>query len=189
MTKLNAQQSLNLAVVSAADQRWRDGVKSLEADVRRELEGRSRFLLEARMDAVLIAYESGVPKSQLSVQGLHTSHIQATREAIGDAMSRRAARAPEVTLSWYDKSLTNTVYVRLSGATLDAACARTGWTSSAAIAAGADVAVFRVEGDSQSSPVAVTGSFVAEDELPHPVVAWGRANANELLRLRKEMGA
>jgi hypothetical protein len=189
MTKLNPKQALNLAIVSAADQRWRDGVKSLEADVRREMEGRSSSLLQARSDAVLIAYESGVPKSQLSVQGLRTSHVQAARDAIEDATLRRAARAPEVALSWDGKSSDNSVSVRLSGATLDAACGPTGWSTSEAIAAGADVAVFHIEGDSQSSPVAVTDSFLAEYELPHPVVSWGRANADELVRLRKEMGA
>jgi hypothetical protein len=189
MTKLNATQSLNLAVVSAADQRWRDAVRSLEADVRREMEGRSRSLLEARSDAALIAFESGVPKSQLSVIGLGTSHVQAARDAIDAALQRRAARAPEITMSWVGKASANTVSVRLSGATLNVACGRTGWSTSEAIAAGADVAVFQVEANSQGSPVAMTDSFVAEYELPHPVVAWGRANANELQRLRQEMGA
>lgn len=189
MTKLNAIQSLNLAVVSAADQRWRDAVKSLEADVRREMEGRSRSLLQARADAALLAFESGVPKSQLAVTGLGTSHVQAVRDAIDEAMLRRAARAPEVALSWVGKPSDNNMYVRISGATLDDACSRTGWTASEAVTAGASEAIFQIEGDGQGSPVAITNSFLTEYERPHPVVSWGRANPDALMRLRKEMGA
>jgi hypothetical protein len=189
MTKLSAQQDLKLNLVSSADQRWRDAKKTLEVDVRREIKERSRFLLDARNEAVLIAYESGIPKTQIALRGLHTQRTAGVAEALVHARTRKAAL---VSHRFSRGDSENEFTITLTGTTLNDACRDHSWSVSDAIDASVDSATFRVADPLQNGEVvlaAVTSSFLPGFEKPHPVVAWGRAHADEALAWWKEAAA
>lgn len=93
MTKLSPAQELELSLAAAADNRYRDGKRALEPEVRREIRERSEYLRKARNDAALAAHESGIPKTQIALLGLHTSNTRTALEAIDEAASRRDALA------------------------------------------------------------------------------------------------
>lgn len=191
MTPLTDRQKLNLTLVNSADQRWRDARRNLEEQVRQEVKERSRYLLDTRNDAALLAHESGIPVTQIAQKGLGTKNTKAARDAIAYATYRRSARTTsEVAPSRYSRGeQEGDLVVTLTGTELFEACRDQFCSVDKALAAGADTALFRVvvpETGSSEVLVAATESFVPELEKPHPVVAWGRAHTSEALAWWRE---
>ncbi len=180
MTRLSERQQLDLAVVAAADQRWRDAKHTVETEVRREIDLRTQHLLEARNDAALLARENGSPGSQIAYIGLHTKSTLATREAIAEARERRRLRDEAQPPRFRRGERPDEILVQLHGAELDAACRAVGWTVDDAMKARVTSAVFRTWAvGADQVAVALTESQVAE--RPHPIVVWGRSHSAEIL--------
>ena len=182
VTNLTARQRLNLSLVASADGRWRDGKRNLEAEIRREIKERTQYLVDDRSDAVLVAHESGVPKTQISLLGLHTKNTKAVNEAIRHA-AKRAADIHRASPFSRGRDQ-DEVVITLTGALLAEACADHGWTADEATELGAHTATFAVTRPGNGGEpvlVAVTKSFVLISDKAHPVVAWGRAHADEAL--------
>ena len=180
MTILTERQHLDLAVLSAADQRWRDAKRTLDIEVRREIELRTKHLLEARNDAALLARENGTPGSQIAYVGLHTKSTIAAREGIAEARERRRLREEAQPPRFRRGERPDEVLVQLHGAELDAACRAVGWTVDEAMKARVTSAVFRtLSVGADQVAVALTESQVADRS--HPIVAWGRSHSAEIL--------
>lgn len=180
MTRLTERQQLDLAVVAAADQRWRDAKRTIETEVRREIDLRTQHLLEARNDAALIARENGTPGSQIAYVGLHTKSTVAAREGIAEARERRRLRDDAQPPRFRRGERPDDVVVQLHGAQLDAACSAVGWTVDEALSARVISAVFRVSTvGTDRVAVAVTESQLGD--RPHPLVVWGRSHSAEIL--------
>lgn len=194
MTNLTAQQKLNLTLVRSADERWRDARRNLEEQVREEVKERSRYLLDARNEATLLAHESGISVTQIAQVGLGTKNTKAARDALAYATYARSARTTsEVAPSRYSRGEeVGDLVITLTGTELFEACRDQFCSVDKARAAGVDTALFRVVAPETGGDVvlvAATESFVAELERPHPVVAWGRAHASEALAWWRESAA
>lgn len=184
MKTMSPRRALDLQLVREADQRWRDARRSLEPDIQRELNDRVRHLLEARNEAVLLAFEGGAPKTAIADVGLRTKSTSTARLALDAARERRRLMVPAVAGPFSPGSDAGVVHVRLDGVLLAEACRATGWTVEGALAAGVDQAEFRIVPTSDGSasvPVAGVPSFVESVGKAHPVVAWGRANSGDII--------
>ena len=180
MTKLSASQELDLAIVAAADQRWRDAKRTTEGEVRREIRARTRHLMEARNDSALLARDAGIPATQIAYVGLHTKSTAAARAAMADARERRRLRDEAQPPRFTRGEGAGEVVVRLHGAELDSAARAVEWTPEEAVETGVTSAVFRVM---VSGPrvVAVSATESLVGGRPHPIVAWGRAHTAEIV--------
>jgi hypothetical protein len=185
MTKLNEKQSLNLALVSSADTRWRDAKRGTEAEVRREIRERTQHLLDERNEATLIAHSSGVPKVQIAQIGLGVKNTISVTDAIVAARARRFIGQSVTAQQFARGEAEGEIVVSLAGADLNEACALHDWRVDEALAAGVTNATFRATVSGKGSQLvltAATPSFVDESGKPHPVVAWGRAHSAEILQ-------
>ena len=181
MTRLDERQQLDLAVVAAADQRWRDAKRTVESEVRREVDLRTQHLLEARNDAALLARENGTPGSQIAYVGLHTKSTISAREAIAEARERRRLRNEAQPPRFRHGERPDEIFVQLHGAELDAACRAAAWATDEAVQAGVTAATFRVLFN-HAEPVAIAVTDALVGDRPHPVVSWGRSHRADIAR-------
>ena len=184
MRTLSPRQVLDLQLVREADQRWRDARRSLERDIVKELNERVRHLYEARNEAAMLALEAGASKMAISEFGFRTKSTSTARLALAAAQERRRLLAPLPAGPFAVGAEPGLVVVHLDGARLADACQTAGWTVEDAIAAGVDLAEFRIKPTADgrgTAATAATPSFVDAAGKSHPTVAWARAHAADIV--------
>lgn len=177
---LNTQQEMHLRNTSKANLAERTAKAEIDAWAARE---KARRLDEYRNETdrhVRLAYNSGVPKSQIGREGLHTKHPNAVYASL-----ERTAHLAGLTLAPVESDPYAGVY-EWDGSTLTitpnaddlAATAKALDWDAATIAADPALrcAAFTVPGGRLD---AVGGDFLVEHGNRHPVVVWAYRAENE----------
>lgn len=134
------------------------------------------------------AYEAGIPKRRIRMEGLGTSDSKTLEDMLNHTAAAHAALIerfqddPHAGRYIYDE-YSVVLTVTLTGRALDDALTEQEWTLSAdeASARHFNVAEFSVDtrDDGSTFLVAITDGFVPTLGLLHPVVAWVRFPENE----------